>query len=67
MSLSTTGGLAGTLLNALQRGYGVESVDEFPRRVQALGLDEVNASIKKFIDPEKMVTVLAGTLPASAP
>ncbi|MSU49093.1 MAG: insulinase family protein [Opitutus sp.] len=63
VALSTTGGLASTLLNAVQRGYGPEWADEFPRRVQALSLEEVNASIKKFIDPEKMVTVLAGTLP----
>jgi zinc protease len=63
VALSTTGGLASTLLNALQRGYGPEWVDEFPGRIQALTLAEVNAAIKKFIDPTKMVTVLAGTLP----
>jgi zinc protease len=67
VALSTTGGLASTLLNAVQRGYGPEWVDEFPRRVQALSLAEVNAAIKKFVEPDKMVTVVAGTLPSSAP
>ena len=63
VTLATTGGLASSLLNALQRGYGPEWVDEYPRRLQALTLEQVNAAIKKYVAPEKMVTVLAGTLP----
>jgi zinc protease len=63
VALATTSGVAGTLLNALQRGYGPEWVDEFPQRLQALTLDEVNTAVKKFIDPDKMVVVLAGSLP----
>ena len=66
VALSTTSGLASTLLNALQRGYGPEWVDEFPRRIHALTLEEANAAIKRYVDPNKMVTVLAGTLPESA-
>jgi zinc protease len=65
VALSTTGGLASALLNAVQRGYGPEWVDEYPRKIQALSLGEANAAIKKFVDPAKMVTVLAGTLPAA--
>jgi zinc protease len=64
VALATTGGLASTLLNALQRGYGPEWVDEFPRRIQALTLAEANAAIKKYVNPDLMVTVLAGSLPA---
>ncbi|MBI5771421.1 MAG: insulinase family protein [Verrucomicrobia bacterium] len=63
VQLATTGGVAGTLLNALQRGLDPEWVDEYPKRLQALTLEEVNAAIKKHLAPEKMVTVLAGTLP----
>jgi zinc protease len=66
VALSTTGGLASAILNALQRGYGVEWVDEFPRRVQALTLAEVNSSIKQHLNPDKMVLIMAGTLPAAA-
>jgi zinc protease len=66
VTLATTGGLAGALLNALQRGYGPEWVDEYPRRLQALTLEQVNGAIKKFVDPDKMVTVMAGTLPEAA-
>ncbi len=64
VALATTGGLATTILNSIQRGMGLEWVDEFPRRVQALTLPEVNGAIKKYLNPETMVTVLAGTLPA---
>jgi zinc protease len=63
VNLATTGGLAATLLNALQRGYGPEWVDEFPRRVEALSLPTVNATIQRFLQPDRMITVLAGSLP----
>ena len=63
VTLSTTSGLASALLNALQRGYGPEWLDEYPRRLQALTLAEVNSAAKKMIDPDRMVTVQAGTLP----
>lgn len=63
VALSTTGGLAGALHRALQRGYGPEWLDEYPRRIQALQREEVNAAIRDLLDPETMVTVTAGTLP----
>jgi zinc protease len=66
VALATTSGLAAALLNALQRGYGPEWVDEFPRRLQALTLEEVNAAIKKFVHPDRMVVVMAGSLPGAS-
>ncbi|MGH7944239.1 MAG: M16 family metallopeptidase [Opitutaceae bacterium] len=66
VALSTTGGLASALLNSIQRGYGPEWVDQYPERIQALTLEEVNAAIKKFLDPDKMVLVQAGSLQETA-
>ncbi len=63
VALATTGGVASALLNAVQRGYGPEWVDEYPRRIEALTLAEVNAAIKTRLKPDAMVTVLAGTIP----
>ncbi|WP_414661380.1 M16 family metallopeptidase [Horticoccus sp. 23ND18S-11] len=63
VALSTTGGMAGALLNALQRGYDATWLDEYPRRLQALTLAEVNAAIKTFVRPDTMITLMAGTLP----
>ncbi|PTX97840.1 pitrilysin family protein [Opitutus sp. ER46] len=64
VTLSTTGGLAAVLLNALQRGYGPEWVDEYPRRIEALTLEQVNGAIRKYLHPDRMVRVMAGTMPA---
>jgi len=66
VQLSTTGGLASALLNAVQRGYGPEWLDEFPHVIQRLTLAEVNGAIKNHLHPEKMITVIAGTLQAGA-
>jgi zinc protease len=66
VALATTGGLASSLLNALQRGYGPEWVDEYPRRIEAMTLQQVNAAIKKYLNPDSMVVVMAGTLPAES-
>ncbi len=63
VALSTTEGLAATLLNAVQRGYGPEWVDDYPRRIEALTAAEVNAAIKRILNPDRMITVLAGTIP----
>jgi zinc protease len=63
VALATSSGLASSLLNALQRGYGPEWVDEYPRRLEALTLADVNAAIKRFLHPDRMVTVLAGSVP----
>ncbi len=64
VALSTTDGLASVLLNAILRGDGPEWVDEYPMRIEALSLDQVNGAIKRYLHPTKMVTVMAGTLPA---
>ena len=62
VSLETTDGLAEQLLRCAERGFEVKWVDEFPAKVRALTLEQVNAAIKKRLDPAKMVTIKAGTL-----
>ena len=63
VGLATTSGLAAAILNALQRGYGPEWLDEYPVRVRDLTLQNVNDAIRSEILPETMVTVLSGSLP----
>jgi zinc protease len=65
VDLATTGGMAGTLLNAVNRGYDANWLDDFPVEVNALTNDQVNASIKKYLNPESMVMVKAGTFSAA--
>jgi len=66
VSLSTTGGLAATLLTNAQRGYDVSWVEGYPKAIDALTRDRVNSAIKNHLNPDVMVTVEAGSVPASA-
>ena len=62
VGLSTTGGMAGTILATLNRDLELSFIDQYPARVAALTRDQVNGAIKKHLDPEKMVLVKAGTV-----
>ncbi|MDQ2919714.1 MAG: insulinase family protein [Verrucomicrobiota bacterium] len=63
VGLTTTDGLANALLTAVHRGYDVSWLDEYPKRVAALSLNEVNAAIKKHLRPDKMFLIKAGSVP----
>lgn len=62
VGLSTTGGIASTLHRFAQRGYEPTYMDEYPILIDAISLDEVNSAIKKHINPEKAIIVVAGTV-----
>lgn len=66
VDLATTTGLANALLVAVHRGYGPQWLDEYPTKVQALTPEQVNGAIRKYIKPQSLVLVRAGTL-ATAP
>lgn len=63
VGLATTGGLASALLSALHRGYDVTWLDEYPKRISALSLEQVNSAIKKHLQPGKMTIIKAGSVP----
>jgi zinc protease len=54
-------------LTDLQRGYDVARLEEFPDAVNAITRDQVNASIRKHLNPSRMVLVEAGSIPSAAP
>jgi len=60
VTLETTHGLAEQLLRCAERGLDVAWLDEFPAKVRELTAEQVNAAVKKHLDPAKMVTVKAG-------
>jgi zinc protease len=62
VSLETTEGLAKQILRCVERGESMTWLDESPAKINALTLDETNRAIKKHLDPEKLITVKAGTL-----
>ena len=63
VNLATTSGIANALLQAVQRGYDLSWLDEYPDAINALTTSQVNAAIKKHLDPTRLVLVEAGTVP----
>jgi zinc protease len=62
VSLSTTLGLAETILVNAQRGYDLNWLDAYPKALKALTRDQVNAAIRAHINPATMVLVEAGSV-----
>jgi len=62
LSLATTGGIAGALLRTVQRGLPLTWLDDYPKSVNNVTLDQVNSAIKRYVEPSKLVIVKAGTL-----
>jgi zinc protease len=64
VGLSTTGGLASTILTSIQRGYDLRWLDGYPEAVRAVSREEVNRAIRTHLDPSSMVLVEAGSVGA---
>jgi zinc protease len=65
VGLSTTGGIAGTILADIQRGYELSWLDDYPKAVNALTRDQVNAAIRTHLNPSNMVLVKVGSIVAA--
>jgi zinc protease len=53
-------------MKTIQRSYDLKWLDEYPKAIEALTLEQVNAAIRKHIDPNAMVLIEAGTPPGSS-
>lgn len=60
VGLATTYGMASAILQSLERGVGIEWLDRYPQAVNALTVEQVNAAIRKYLDPKKMILIKAG-------
>jgi zinc protease len=65
VGLATTDGMAGALISAVHSGYDVNWLDEYPNKINSLTTEQVNAAIKKHLNPENMVLIKAGTVPGA--
>jgi zinc protease len=66
VGLSTTGGLASTIVTSIQRGYDLTWLDGYPEAIKALTRAQVNSALKTHLDPATMVLVEAGSVPAGS-
>jgi zinc protease len=67
VGLSTTTGVATTILTAIQRGYDLNWLDGYTVAINALTREQVNTAIKNHLDPATMVLIEAGSVTANAP
>lgn len=63
VNLATTADLAIALHLNAERGFPVSRIDDFPERINALTLGEVNDAIRTYFDPSQFHLAMAGTLP----
>lgn len=62
VSLATTAGMAGAILTTLERGKPLSWLDEYPKAIDALTVEQVNATVARHLNADRLVTVEAGTL-----
>ena len=62
VGMSTTNGMASTILNFIERGLEPSYIDQYPKDIQKVTLTEVNDAIKKYIQLDKMIIVKSGSL-----
>lgn len=63
VGLATTKRLARSLLTNAERGFDVDYLDRFPRLVEALSLDGVNAAVRRHFHPTEFHVAMAGMVP----
>ena len=61
VGLATTNGLATALLANAERGFDVGYLDRFPRLIEALTPEGVNAAVRRYLDPGALHVAVAGT------
>jgi zinc protease len=67
VGLSTTAGVASTILTSIQRGYDVSWLDQYPEAIKGLSRAQVNTAIKTHLKPSSMILVEAGSVGTAAP
>ena len=62
VGLATTRGLAGEILATVERGKSLEYMDEYPDKINALKVGQVNNAIDRYCNEGRLVTVAAGSI-----
>ena len=67
VGLGTNAGVANALVTAEKFGFGPKYLDDFPRRIRAVTLAEVNKAVKERFYPDRLHTIVAGDLETLPP
>jgi predicted Zn-dependent peptidase len=62
VSLSTTSGLAHRILRFEELNLGAEYLDQYPRDIAAVTLEQTNQAIRRYFHPEQLHLVISGTV-----
>lgn len=62
VGMSTTNGMARTILSFIERGLEPNYIDQYPKDIQKATLQQVNDAIKKYIQLDKMIIIKSGSL-----
>ncbi|WP_163410254.1 M16 family metallopeptidase [Flavobacterium ajazii] len=62
VGMSTTSGITKTILSFVERGLSPDYIEQYPKDVEKVTLDEVNNAIKKYVKLDKMIIVKSGSL-----
>jgi len=62
ISLATTEGIASQILSTIQQELPLSFLDQYPAKIGSVTLEQANAVFRKYIKPEEMTTVVAGTV-----
>jgi len=62
VTLSSNAGIAEALAQAESSGLGVSILDEYPKKIRAVTLEEANRAIKAHMSVDRLTTVIAGSV-----
>jgi zinc protease len=62
VGLATSDGVASNLLSTVHRGFDLGWLDRYASTLNALTTDQVNGAIKKYVRPESLYLIKAGTM-----
>ncbi|MCV2487677.1 insulinase family protein [Flavobacterium sp. SH_e] len=62
VGMSTTNGMARTILSFIERGLEPNYIEQYPNDIQKATLQQVNDAIKKYVQLDKMIIIKSGSL-----
>jgi zinc protease len=62
VGMSTTNGMARTILSFIERGLEPNYIDQYPKDIDKATLQQVNDAIKKYVKLDKMIIIKSGSL-----